>query len=270
MVVLPIFLFQTFLSFIVGTIWLCSLIIIARKFGSKKTGIIAGIPSIVLISILFISITTNKESAIQAIEIMPIAICGNYIILLTLIKLKNCSFNFSFYISLLLWLIFEGLISVTNFTNFLINILLSVTAFAATFYIINKSDDEYIEKITQSQYSFKQVLNRSMIAGFIIALSVFFGKIAGTVFGGIIASFPGVLISTLIISNKIYGRNFSLSISKLLVFSAAINILSYIILLALFYKIFNIWISTILALSFTLITSYFMLLYQNYKTKNNV
>ena len=57
------FWYKLLLSFLVGGCWVTLTTIIAEKFGSKIGGLLGGLPSTIVVSLLFIGLTQNAEVA---------------------------------------------------------------------------------------------------------------------------------------------------------------------------------------------------------------
>ena len=69
---IDIFILKLILSFIVGSIWITLATIIAEKFGTKLGGVIAGLPSTVVIALFFIGWTQTPLIASQSTSMVPI------------------------------------------------------------------------------------------------------------------------------------------------------------------------------------------------------
>src|SRR3989338_7591097 len=68
---MDLFFVKLILSFIVGGSWLAFTLWISEKFGSKIGGIIIGLPSTTLVSLLFIAWTQDSSAAVAAVVIIP-------------------------------------------------------------------------------------------------------------------------------------------------------------------------------------------------------
>jgi Ca2+/H+ antiporter len=69
----PSFFYNLVLSFVVGSTWVTLTNVIAEKYGSKIGGFIGGLPSTVVVALLFIALTQTTPAAIEATTIMPVA-----------------------------------------------------------------------------------------------------------------------------------------------------------------------------------------------------
>src|SRR5579862_5879149 len=67
-----LFLFKLALTFLVGSLWLTGATILAERFGSKIGGVIAGMPSTIVIALFFIGWTQTPLAASQATVVVPL------------------------------------------------------------------------------------------------------------------------------------------------------------------------------------------------------
>ena len=67
-----VFLLNVFLSFVLAGTWISFATILAEKFGSKIGGLIANLPSNILISYLFIALTSSPEFVAEISVSLPI------------------------------------------------------------------------------------------------------------------------------------------------------------------------------------------------------
>ena len=67
-----IFFLKLALSFIVGSVWISTATILAEKFGTKVGGILAGLPSTMVVALFFIGWTQTPQIAAEAATVVPI------------------------------------------------------------------------------------------------------------------------------------------------------------------------------------------------------
>jgi len=73
-------------------------------------------------------------------------------------------------------------------------------------------------------YTSQQIITRGLVAGFIISLAVLITRLAGPIVGGIFSNFPVIFMSTLYITYRTGGMEFSRAVAKTLMFSAMVNV----------------------------------------------
>src|SRR5204863_2309322 len=103
---------------------------------------------------------------------------------------------------------------------------------------------EYVLKIRSIHgqsyaFSLSNVALRVFISGPIIILSVVLAKLGGPLVGGIFASFPALVLSTMIITYLTQGSTFTKSVLKILMVSMSINLTVYALAVRFLYPLFG-------------------------------
>src|SRR3990172_6673809 len=98
-----LFLFKLVLSFIVGGLYVAITIRISEKLGSKLGGMLIGLPSTVLISLIFIAWTQDVTAAVSATPIIPVASAISSVFVASFILLYRYGRGVALILSILLW-----------------------------------------------------------------------------------------------------------------------------------------------------------------------
>jgi hypothetical protein len=80
-----------------------------------------------------------------------------------------------------------------------------------------------------------QIGGRALFGGTVIALAVLAGKLGGPLLGGIFATFPAMFISTLAITYRTGGVEFSRAVAKTLMVSGLVNVPIYALVVRVTY-----------------------------------
>jgi len=107
-------------------------------------------------------------------------------------------------------------------------------------------------------YTLNVLLGRAVLSGIVISMGVLAAKLLGPVWGGIFATFPALTISTVLITYKSNGIEFTKHIMKNILVSITINLGIFAIFVRFGYAIFGIWSGTIIAYLATGIITYFL------------
>ena len=177
-----LFLFKLLVTFLVGSLWLPGATILAERFGSKVGGVIAGMPSSIVIALFFIGWTQTPEVASQATVVVPIIMGIDGIFIITYAALVRQSFPLALLASLLVWFCFSFALVFMHFNNFGLS-LISFLGLLLLSYIVM----EYVFHIKslagrKTSFSFSNVLMRGLVSGLIITLAVAFAKLGGPLF----------------------------------------------------------------------------------------
>lgn len=244
------------LSFIVGSVWVTLTTLIAERFGSKAGGLIGGLPSTVVIALLFIGYTQSPQIAAQATTVMPFAQGLNGLFLLTFMLLIRGGLRKALIGACTVWLIQSCFLYWLDIQAFWISlvgwlILLGIYMIVLGKWLIIPSRSK-LEVVNPPQ----QIVWRAGFGGLVIALAVFMGKLGGALTGGIFGSFPAMFLSTLVITYLSGGSDFSRSVGKSLLISGLINVPLYEIAVRYLYPRVGLVPGTLIAIGFSLITGY--------------
>lgn len=247
-----IFILKLLLSFLIGGSWVILSTVFADKFGSKIGGLITGLPSTVIFSLLFLAWTQSPHFAVQATTVSPISFGIGTLFVLSYIILVKKNIWTALIVSFLIWFILAIALVLINFNNYSLSLISYLISFIIFFISV-----EYILKIKSIKgkkiiFTSKNIFLRGFLSGFIIAIAVIMGKIGGPIFGGIFSGFPAVFTSTMLITYFSQGADFSIATMK----SSALSIVSgviYSIVVRFTYIPLGILYGTILAIAISLL-----------------
>ncbi|MFH1252226.1 MAG: DUF3147 family protein [bacterium] len=259
------FWYKLFLSFLVGGCWVTLTTTMAEKFGSKIGGLLGGMPSTIVVSLLFIGLTQNAEVASQATTIVPLAHGFNTFFILVFVLSIPKGLKLAVPVSLLTWFISAILLILLNISRYWIS-LGGWLVFLGFAYIL-------MEKIMRIDshgtvaivYSTGQILFRAIFSGSAIAFAVLMGKLGGPLFGGIFATFPAMFLTTLIITHRSGGAEFSRATAKSLLISGLINVILYTIFVRYLFLTIGLFWGTGVALLISAGTGYLTYLFMKAK-----
>jgi hypothetical protein len=253
------------LGFLVGSLWITLTTLSAERYGSKVGGLIGGLPSTVVIALLFIGYTQSPLVAAQATTVMPLAQGMNGLFILAFILLIPRGLKLAMPVSLLLWFslaTFLYLLDRLNLLSFLISIIgwLILLAFC---YIVVERWMQIPSRSKQSiAYPPSQLIWRALFGGAVISFAVLMGKLGGPLLGGIFGSFPAMFLSTLVITSYIGGAAYSKPVGKSLLVSGLINVPLYEIMVRYLYPRVGLALGTsiavVLSIGFGYMTFLFM------------
>ena len=126
---MDIFFLKLILSFIVGSVWITCSTVFAEKFGSKVGGVLAGMPSTIVIALFFIGWTQGITAAAEATTIVPVVMGVGAIFVVVYALLSSLNFIFAIIGSLGLWFILTLNLVSRNFHNFSFSLSLSLLHF---------------------------------------------------------------------------------------------------------------------------------------------
>ena len=223
----PLFLFQLVISFFVGSLWITGATLLAERFGSKIGGVIAGMPSSIVIALFFIGWTQTPLAASQATVVVPLIMGIDGLFILAYAVIVRQSFLLALLAALVVWVCLSFALILVHFHDFGLSLIGFLLLLLFSYVVM-----EYGLRITslagrKASLSVSNILIRGLISGVIITLAVAFAKLGGPLVGGVFASFPAVFLSTMILTYFAQGPEFSVSVMKTLLISGTINTTVY-------------------------------------------
>ena len=257
----PSFWLKLILGFIIGSLWITLTTISAERFGSKVGGLIGGLPSTVVIALLFIGLTQSPQAAAQATTVMPLAQGLNGLFIIAFMLLIPRGLWLSLLSALLLWFFQSTLLYLLDIQNFWVSIL----GWLVLLFFCYLVSEKWMKIPSQGKvvisYPPTQLAWRALFGGGVIALAIFMAKVGGPLLGGIFSSFPAMFLSTLVITYLAAGATFSRSVGKSLLISGLVNVPLYEIMVRILYPTVGIGLGTAFALLFSMCTGYLTFLF---------
>ncbi len=258
-----VFILKLIFSFIVGSIWITYATILAEKFGSKIGGVLAGMPSTVVIALFFIGWTQNPLAASQATTMVPVVMGISAIFIVIYALLSRFNFILAIVISLAVWFVLALTLVANKFDNFSLSLICFVILLAFSYLMVEHVFQ--IKSMKGQKYTayFNNLVVRGLLSGSVIVVAVLGAKFGGPLVGGAFASFPAVMLATIIITHLAQGRTFSLAVIKTLMLSGCTNVVIYATVVRYFYPLFGLILGTVLSFLLSLVLIYFV--YQGIK-----
>lgn len=235
---------KVFISFIAAGIWIGGATLIAERLGSQRGGLIANLPSTVLIALIFVALVNNAGFAAQATRAIPMGMTIDTVFLLVFIILLDKGLVKAVFISLLTWLMLAFIAGLIQYSNTALNILMYVLVAAASFLIL-----EYRFRIPhqarhRKKFTVSNSLIRALFAGSVVAGTTVVSAFAGTYWVGLFSTFPAVMLSSMVILSLNRGREFARATGKIMILSST-NIIIYALAVSLTYPGLGIFPGTV-------------------------
>jgi len=247
------FILKIVLLFIIGSAWITFTTLLAEKRGTRIAGIIAGLPSAILLTVLFIALNQGLDTAIKSTTTIPISMGASAMFVSVYILVSRKDFLLSLILALLCWFIIAAAIYFIN-PNFIFSILGWMILLGAAYFLIKSSSDSQMPK--KASYSLSQIFLRAIFSGSLIVFAVLIAKIGGPTLGGIFAAFPMMTLPSIIITYLAQGRTFSTAFMKSMMLSSSLNVVAFVIGIRYFLMPFGLFFGTILSLFLSLLVTW--------------
>jgi len=254
--VTKIFLLQLMLTFLTGTCWIFVTVHAGLRLGSKTGGFIGGLPSTALLSFFFIGYTQSPAAASSVTTVFPVAIAVSGLFLVVYAFMARRGFLQALFSGLFVWFLLSFIIELWSPENFFINLVIYIVFMPVAFLLLEKylAVKSFPSKNTGNPE--KQLIIRSVFGGLIVMLTVLVEKTGGPELGGIFAAFPAMFISTLTISYKTIGIEFSKAMTKPLLVTGMITVAVYAIAVRYLYTSTGLYTGTFLSVCIAAISAW--------------
>ena len=242
------FLIKLSLSFLVGSIWITSVTVIAERFGSKLGGFIGGLPSTIVIALLFIGLSQSTQDASRAAVMIPLVMGVNGLFILIYLARVHKGLIQALLTALSIWFVIIAGIVFSGVESALVSFLVWSISLVVAYYITEHVMHIAHQGGVRVPYTPRQILTRGIISGFTISLAVLISRLTGPVIGGIFSNFPVIFMSTLFITYRTGGVEFSRAVAKALMISGMINVGVYSFTAHFAYQHFSLGAGTLIAI----------------------
>jgi hypothetical protein len=243
-------LFQAIIPFILSAIIVSLIMFIAEYYGTKIGGIFGTLPSTIVIAFVFIAFNKGVEFASHSAAVVPAELGVNLIFLFLFSLFAHRSIYEAFAISLTVWGFLSFLLFILNLTNIFVSLGIFIVSLTFTFTFLEKIKKIPSIRNVRVHYTITKIALRGILAGIVIAISVLLSNI-GAVLSGIFSVFPAILSSTMLISIREHGPEFTVGIAKSMILGIS-SVLIYATSIHFLYPLFGILWGSILAYAFSL------------------
>jgi uncharacterized membrane protein (GlpM family) len=247
-------LLQTVLPFALSALVVIIVTIIAEKYGTKTGGIIGTLPITLSVAYIFIALNKGVNFASNAIAVVPAVIGINLIFLGVFAVFAYRSTKLALVGCFTIWVILSTILYLWDMQNIYISLITFTVSMVSTFFVLEKKFKiKSIGKKTVHYTPFK-ILLRGLLTGTIIMIAVLLSNI-GEVLSGIFTVFPAISISTMLITEREHGPNFSAGIAKSMIFGSW-SIINYAVVVHFLFPKYGIIWGTLVAFCVSLLISY--------------
>jgi len=236
---------QLVISFILGGILIALQTLVAERVSLRWRGIILTIPTTIAISLLFIGIVKTPQDVAHAAISIPASLGASYTFVTIFTLLRNYGLAISYTVSIFVWCVFATLIIMFPPVDFVSSLIIFCAIPILVGYIIISKLPQVVD-LKKFPMNPKHLFFRSLLGGFIVALSVYLSKTLGNTWGGIFSVFPAAFSSTLVIYYYLQGPKVIPSVTKSTFFPGVIGFILYALVAAYAFPLYGVWIGTLI------------------------
>jgi hypothetical protein len=234
------------LAFVVAGLWISLATLAGERLGSRLGGLIANLPSNILVSLIFMALTQGPGYAAQAAASVPVGMAVDTLFLLALVAALRWGLAAALAAGLAVWFAAAALAVALPPLPPAWGIALYAVVCAASFLLADRVLK--IRAVPKKAVPFRPstILVRALFAGAIVSGAVAAAQLAPPYVTGIVGVFPAVLLSTMTILARAQGRDFARATGKVLIVSSS-NIIVYGAAVALLFPAIGPWWGTLCA-----------------------
>ena len=247
---MDLFLVRLLLSFLIGGTWVTIITESTVKYGPRTGGLLAGFPSTVAFSLAFIGWTQSSGTAVEATTALPLALAFTAAFpLVYAVLAKGGRFRFAIAGSLVFWGAASLVLSAVSLTfggDFWIS-LVGFYALSAAFYFTLAGRQRPRVAGSGVRLTPFEWVWRFFLAGGIVVCAVLFSATLGPLVGGVFASFPAIITSTIYIVKRVEGVEASRGIAIPVMISTLFTIVPYTVVVRYSFPALGVLLGTISA-----------------------
>jgi hypothetical protein len=250
---------------VVGSLWITIGTVLAERWGTKIGGLVAGLPSTILISLFFIGWTQSTRVAVDATTIVPIIGGINCLFVITYIVLLKVNFWIAIGGAFVLWSGLSSGLIITGFNSFTISMMSYVCVVVISHVVLEKGFKVKSETGKNVRYTAPLIIFRAVFSGLVIVFAVMVTKIGGPLLGGMFVMFPAMFIGMIFMTYYSQGAAFSAGVMKSSILGA-ISVVIYGIAVRYTYIPLGLIWGTAVSIIISFASSYFIHRYMTKRT----
>lgn len=250
-----IFTVKLVLSFIVGSLWITMGTALAEKYGTKVGGLVAGLPSTILISLFFIGWTQSPSVAVEATTVVPIVGGINCLFVVVYIVFVRRNFWLALGGALLMWSLLASVLIVLRFNSFAISLGSYIVLVVISHTLVEKTLRVKSEPGRKRQYGPCVMVFRAVLSGLVVAFAVLVTKLGGPLLGGMFVMFPAMFVGMIFMTYFSQGASFSAAVMKASILGA-ISVVVYGVAVRYTYIPLGLIAGTAISMMTSLVSSY--------------
>jgi len=235
--------FQTVVPFISSAFVVIIITIVAEKYGTKIGGILGTLPTTIIVAFVFIALNKGVDFASRSVAVVPAEMGINLWFLLIFVIFAHSSLITALTNSFIIWAVLSTILYYTDLTNIYISFVIFAISMITTFLILEKIIKVKSQDKVKVKYTLPKIFFRGVLTGVVIMVSVLLANI-GEVLSGIFSVFPVILTSTMVITYREHGADFSAGIAKSMIFGCW-SVMSYAVVIHFLYPLYGILIGSI-------------------------
>lgn len=220
------FLLRALASFAVAGTWISLSTLLAERLGTRVGGLIANLPSNIVVSLIFVASSSGTEFASAAARSVPLGMAIDTLFLLAFVALARKGVSRAIPASLAAWFAAAAAFAFLPKLGMAESAILFAAVALAAFALAEFAMRIRAVPRRDARFRLSALLVRAIFSGTVVATTVMASRFVPPYLTGIVATFPAVLLSTMTILTVTQGADFARATGKILLLSSS-NIVVY-------------------------------------------
>ncbi|HYC12435.1 MAG TPA: hypothetical protein VEC02_07265 [Nitrososphaerales archaeon] len=234
------------LAFGSGWLVVAAVTTVADAFGAGRAGFAGGLPSTGPVSLLFIGWTQTQAAAVQAAVGFPLSFSVTFAFLLFYALPARLRFGPRMTLALSLWLLLTVLVVLSGLNDFILSVAMSVVSASAVYTALRLAGIKSVPPVP-TPFDVRRVVLRGTLGGCVVAGVVLLSITAGPLVGGLFIATPAIWTSSLYVTSRAQGLEFSRSLAKSFITVGMLTIVPFGFAVRYLFIDVGVWWGTLLA-----------------------
>jgi hypothetical protein len=241
-----VFLFRLVASFAAGFAIVALVTTMADLSGEGPAGFVGGLPSTGAVGLLSIGLTQSTSAATQATTLFPLGFSVTFAFLLFYTIPKKSQFRIRMTVAIALWFLSALAVAIWGPSDFTISLLLSIFLSLGVLFARSKVVTSSPKRIPV-RIGWTLTFLRGVLGGTVVATVVILSAVGGPLAGGVFAAAPAIWSSSLYVTARTQGVEFSRSLTMSFMRTGMLTIIPFTVAVRYFFSTSGIWLGTALA-----------------------
>jgi hypothetical protein len=251
MTISDVLLFRLLASFAAGFVIVGLVTSLADLFGEGPAGFLGGIPSAGPVSLLFIGLTQSTSAAVQAVSLFPLGFSSTFAFLLFYAVPRQMGPSARMAMALGLWLPISVAVAVWGPQDFAMTVPASFVISLAVLFLRRRIRTERTDHVA-TRPTIRVATLRGVLGGSVVVTVLILSIVSGPQVGGVFAAAPAIWSSSLYMTARTKGVEFSRSLTLPFMQTSVFTVIPYGIAAEYCFPAYGVWLGTLL--SFAAIT----------------
>jgi len=233
-------------SFVAGAVVVAFVTALADIYGEGPAGFIGGVPTAGAVSLLSIGLTQSTSAAVEATTLFPLGFSSTFAFLLLYAIPRGLRFRVRMPLALGVWLPTSVAVALWGPDDFALSVGASLPLALGVLLIRRRIVTSRV-MLTPTKPSAMLTVLRGVLGGLVVMAVVILSEVSGPLVGGVFAAAPAIWSSSLYVTSRSRGMEFSRSLTWNFMQAGILTVIPYSVAVRYLFPAFGIWLGTLLS-----------------------